>query len=62
MVYILELLKFSLNKEALKNLEIVLSTLQKCEMYACRNKYDFIKDNLYFLGLIIWKNGIQMNP
>ena len=62
-VYMDDLLIFSKDKEShYKHLELVLSRLEKHELYVAPKKYEFMKDNIDFLGLLIGKDGIRVNP
>lgn len=62
-VYMEDLLVFSkTGKEHLQHLEIVLSRLQKEELYVAPKKCSFLKEETEFLGLVVGRNGIRVNP
>ena len=62
-VYIDDLLVFSKNEEShYRHLEIVLQRLKEHELYVSPKKCEFFKDEMDFLGLLIGKNGIKVNP
>jgi len=62
-VYMDDLLIFSKDEEShLKHLETVLSRLKENDLYASPKKCEFMKDEMNFLGLIVGKNGIRVNP
>ena len=45
-----------------RHLEIVLQRLKEHELYVSPKKCEFFKDEIDFLGLLIGKNGIKVNP
>ena len=62
-VYMDDLLIFSKDKEShYKHLEIVLSRLKEHELYVAPKKCEFFEENIDFLGLLIGKDGLQVNP
>ena len=62
-VYMDELLIFSTNaEEHIKHLEIVLSRLQAEELYVSPKKCVFLTAETEFLGMILEKEGIRVNP
>ena len=62
-VYIDDLLVFSKNEEShYRHLEIVMNRLKEHELYVSPKKCEFCKDEMDFLGLLIGKNGIKVNP
>lgn len=62
-VYIDDLLVFSKDEEShRRHLEIVLQRLKEHELYVSPKKCEFFKGEMDFLGLLIDKNGIKVNP
>ena len=62
-VYIDDLLIFSKDEKShLRHLETVLSRLQEHELYVSPKKCALFQEEMDFLGLIIGKNGIKVNP
>lgn len=62
-VYMDDLLIFSKDEEShMKHLEIVLSRLREHKLYVSPKKCEFMKIEIDFLGLIVGKNGIRVNP
>jgi len=62
-VYIDDLLVFSKDEQShMRHLEIVLSRLKEHELYASPKKCEFFKEEMDFLGLVIGKDGIKVNP
>ena len=62
-VYMDDLLIFSRNEEDhLKHLEIVLSRLKSENLFVSRKKCAFMKEETEFLGMIVSKNVISVNP
>ena len=62
-VYIDDLLVFSKDEEShYRHLEIVLKRLKEHELYVSPKKCEFFTDEMEFLGLLIGKNGIRVNP
>ena len=58
-----DLLVFSRNEEDhLKNSEIVLSGLKAEKLFVSRKKCASMKEETEFLGVIVSKNGISVNP
>lgn len=58
-VYIDDLLVFSNNeRDHIKHIELVLSRLQQHQLYVGKNKCEFMKDSVEFLGLKVSKKGI----
>ena len=62
-VYMDDLLIFSKDKEGhYKHLEIVMSRLKENELYVSPKKCEFFEENIDFLGLLIGKDGLRVNP
>ena len=62
-VYMDDLLFFNNNEqEHLKHLEPVLSRLQAEELYVSPKKCAFMKEETTFLGMIVGRRGIRVNP
>ncbi|MEM7375746.1 MAG: reverse transcriptase family protein [Bacteroidota bacterium] len=62
-VYMDDLLIFSKDKEShYKRLDIVLSRMKEHCLYVSPKKCSFIQETFDFLGLIIGKEGIKVNP
>jgi len=62
-VYIDDLLIFSKDDEShFRHLETVLSRLKEHELYVSPKKCELFKDEMDFLGLLIGKQGIKVNP
>ncbi len=62
-VYLDDALIFSKSaQEHLKHIELVLSKLREHRLYANAKKCEFFKPELRFLGHIIGKDGIKMDP
>jgi len=62
-VYIDDLLVFSKDEEShYRHLETVLKKLKEHELYVSPKKCEFFKEEMDFLGLLIGKNGIKVNP
>ena len=62
-VHIDDLLVFSKDDESHhRHLETVLQRLKEHEFYVSPKKCEFFKEEMDFLGLLIGKNGIKVNP
>lgn len=62
-IYMDDLLIFSKDEEShYRHLETVLSRLEEHELYVAPRKCEFMKDNSDFLGLLVGKEGIRVNP
>lgn len=62
-VYLDDILIFSKTEEAhLQHLELVIERLQRADLYANPKKCDFFKPQVEYLGFIIDKTGIRMDP
>ena len=62
-VYLDDILIFSRTpEEHQRHLELVLERLRQAELYANVRKCSFFQDELEFLGFIVNKDGIQMDP
>ncbi|XP_019155718.1 PREDICTED: uncharacterized protein K02A2.6-like [Ipomoea nil] len=62
-VFIDDILVYSQNKEEHeKHLRTTLQTLRKHQLYAKFSKCEFWKDNVTFLGHVITKEGIKVDP
>src|SRR5438045_5053827 len=62
-VYLDNILVFSKSEEEhYQHLELVIEHLQQAELYANLKKCDFFKPKVQFLGFIINKNGLCMDP
>ena len=63
MVYLDDILIFSKSKEEhYEHLELVIEHLRQAELYANPKKCDFLKPEIDFLGFIINKDGLRMDP
>lgn len=62
-VYLDDILVYSRTEEQhLRDLELVLARLQEHELYAKLSKCDFFKTEVDFLGHIVGKDGIKVDP
>src|SRR5947207_4023086 len=62
-VYLYDILIFSKsNEEHYEHLELVIECLRQAELYANPKKCDFLKPKIDFLGFIINKDGLRMDP
>ena len=62
-VYLNDILIFSKSEEEhLQHLELVIERLRRAELYANAKKCSFFKPNVEFLGFIIDKDGVHMDP
>ena len=62
-VYMDDLLVFSKDKKShLEHLKIVLSRLKDHKLYVSPKKCEFMKSEISFLGMIVGKGGIKVNP
>ena len=62
-IYMDDLLIFSKTKEdRMKHLETVLSRLQKEKLYVAPKKCSFLEEETEFLGLIVGRSGLKVNP
>ena len=62
-VYMDDLLVFSKDEEShVRHLETVLSRLQENKLYVSPKKCDFMKTEIDFLGMVVGKEGIRVNP
>ncbi|KAL0545099.1 hypothetical protein IC582_020241 [Cucumis melo] len=50
------------NEEHLKHMEEVLTALRKHELYANKKKCSFAKSRVEYLGHIIYRNGVKVDP
>ena len=62
-VYMDDVLIFSKDEESyLKHLEIVLKRLQEHELYVSPKKCEFMREEIDFLGFLVGKKGLRVNP
>ena len=62
-IYLDDLLIFSKDEEShLKHIEIVLSRLKENKLFVSPKKCEFMKTEIKFLGLIVGRDGLQVNP
>lgn len=62
-VFIDDLLIYSRTKEEHEeHLQIILQVLREHKLYAKFNKYEFFKDHIKYLGHVISKDGISVDP
>ena len=62
-VYMDDLLVFSKDEEShLKHLETVLSRLEEHELYVSPKKCEFLQSEIDFLGFLVGKDGLRVNP
>lgn len=60
-VYLDDILIFSDTKvDHIRHLRIVLTRLREHELYLGSNKYELLREETEFLGLIVGRNGIKM--
>ena len=63
LIYLDDILVFSSNlEEHAQHIDQVLTTMSENSLFAKLSKSDFCKDNLKWLGHIITKDGVQMDP
>ena len=63
LIYLDDILIYSSNiKQHLQNLEEVLKTLRKNQLYAKLSKCQFLKEETEYLGFIVSNKGIQVDP
>ena len=63
LIFIDDILIYSRNVEELKeNIRNVLQTLREHQLYAKYSKCDFFKEQIQYLGHIITKDGIVVDP
>ena len=62
-VFLDEILIYSRTKEEhLEHLRQVFDVLREHKLYAKETKYEFFKEEIHYLGHIISKEGLQMDP
>jgi hypothetical protein len=62
-VYLDDILIYNQTREEhLRHLKMVLSTLQKNKLLINLKKCNFMKDELIYLGFVISKDGLKMDP
>ena len=62
-VFIDDILIYSKSEEEHKeHLKIVLQELQNHQIFAKFSKCDFFKDKIQYLGLVVTKEGISVDP
>ena len=62
-VYLDDLLIFSKTpEEHLRHLELVLSRLEREHLFAALKKCQFMTDETKFLGLVVGRHGVRVNP
>ena len=62
-LYMDDLLVFSRNREDhLKHVDTVLSRLQSEKLYVSPKKCTFMREETEFLGMIVGRKGIRVNP
>ena len=62
-VFINDILIYSKTKEEHdKHLQIILQVLREHKLYAKFSKCEFFKDKIQYLGHVISKEGISMDP
>ena len=62
-VYLDDILIFSRSKEEhLEHLKLVLKTLQKEKLLINLKKCNFMKEELIYLGFVVSKEGLKMDP
>ena len=62
-VYMDDLLIFSKDEEShIKHLNTVLCRLREHKLFVSPKKCEFMKSEIDFLGLVVGKNGIRVNP
>ena len=62
-VFIDDILVYSKNKEEYeKHLHDILQTLREHQLFAKLNKCEFSLDQIYFLGHVVSKDGISVDP
>ena len=63
LVFIDTILVYAKNKEEHEeHIRIVLQVLREHQLYAKFSKYDFYKPKIQYLGHIIFKTGIAVDP
>ena len=62
-VYLDDILIFSANeKEHMEHLELVIERLRRAELYANPKKCEFFKPEIEYLGFLVNKTGVRMDP
>ena len=62
-VFIDDILVYSKNEEEnAKHLAVVLRLLRENKLYAERNKYSFFQTEVHYLGHVVSKEGIAVDP
>ncbi len=62
-VYMDDLLIFSKDEKShLKHLNIVLSRFKDHQLYVSAKKYELMKQEISFLGIIVGRGGIKVDP
>ena len=61
-VFIDDILIYSKTEEHKEHLKIVLQELRDHQLFAKFSKYDFFKDKIQYLGHVVTKEGISVDP
>ena len=62
-VYLDDILIFTKTKEEhIKAVQYVLQILQENKLFLCPEKYEFCKERIEYLGLVILENEVSMDP
>jgi len=62
-VYLDDILIFTRTEEKhVKAIRQVLQVLQKHKLFFCPKKYEFCKERIEYLGLVILENKVSMDP
>ena len=56
------LIYFKISNEHAENLQMVLKTLEEHKLYTMLKKYEFLLENVHFLGHIVSHGGISVEP
>jgi len=62
-VYLDDILIFTrMEEEHAKAIQWILQVLQENKLFLCPEKYEFCKEQIKYLGLVISENEVSMDP